>query len=595
MSKRKDNYSVFVGHLSQSTKKEDLTGLFSKCGKIVEIFTLKSEDQNYAYGFVRYAKKDSALQAVQELDKWQMNGLPMIVDLSRETKDRIEEEDELEGRGTSMSKTPPENQDRYKKCDNSRGYIEDVINLSRLQECCHQINARTMQSGNKQKINGDRLLNDVSEMSYNAAPNVSSGLIDYDAVELRNLTKKLLSHSYGCTEQGLSEKDTKDFFLALEVMMDTIKSFTAFCNHGVKPEVLRQAEEVKINQKVQNEQNVLQNLKPLGNNIDSSIHKKNDGNETNIVKSEDKNNKEVSGDKLPGNQDIRHCNPQTYIKSTDEYISDLKIKEKNLKDLLSVGKRSTNDNGEKNVAYDHLTKNDVDPNVTTLKSHNMLMNTDSDSDDCELIMKNSPENITSLKNITNKTISQEENNSQKAYCTTVQNNSDISSLKQLKESRSDAESSKKQNIKKGFLGSAPVNILPVTLHGGDGLLGAVPKKKQATLRNLNYGLNDTLYSTKPGCLGSAPSGPQYQAPKGHSFASINSISKTSKPSHISQACSKNQTSWKPDTCDKTLPTYTTKPTMAEKTLPRSLTQLSPSPRGNCNFSFGRGRGFLFKS
>ena len=41
------------------------------------------------FRFVRFTTKQSCVKAVQELNQWSFHGNPLIVDLAKDTKDRI--------------------------------------------------------------------------------------------------------------------------------------------------------------------------------------------------------------------------------------------------------------------------------------------------------------------------------------------------------------------------------------------------------------------------------------------------------------------------------------------------------------------------
>ncbi|XP_050417698.1 uncharacterized protein LOC126831110 [Patella vulgata] len=224
----KDNYSVFVGHLLPSTTKAELNDLFQSCGTIVEVFALQSKDTAYTYGFVRFAEKEAAIKAVQELNKWPMRGVPMIVDLSRETKQRLENEGVLQVAEVGASKS---DQDvRCKTKESNSVYIDDVINLSRLEECCSQMNLQATETGGKPIINTEKLLHDISEAEYGSFLNFKPELNDYKPLDLQNLSKRLLKSEFGKMDQTVSAQETKDFFLALDVIMDTVKGFKTFCH-----------------------------------------------------------------------------------------------------------------------------------------------------------------------------------------------------------------------------------------------------------------------------------------------------------------------------------------------------------------------------
>lgn len=68
---------IFVGNLSQNTTTEELRSLFSQYGKITECDILKN------FGFVHMESKAEAEEAIRNLHQYNLNGLPMNVEMSR--------------------------------------------------------------------------------------------------------------------------------------------------------------------------------------------------------------------------------------------------------------------------------------------------------------------------------------------------------------------------------------------------------------------------------------------------------------------------------------------------------------------------------
>ncbi|KAM9424187.1 RNA-binding protein 4.1-like [Pholidichthys leucotaenia] len=68
---------IFIGNLSKDTTSDELRSLFSQYGKIAECAIVKN------FGFVHMDSKVEAEEAIRNLHQYELNGLPMNVEMSR--------------------------------------------------------------------------------------------------------------------------------------------------------------------------------------------------------------------------------------------------------------------------------------------------------------------------------------------------------------------------------------------------------------------------------------------------------------------------------------------------------------------------------
>ena len=77
---------LFVGNIPYATTEEDLTNLFSRSGGKVEsvrIITDFDTGRSKGYAFVEMASAEEAQQVIQELNSFNMNGRPIVVNEAR--------------------------------------------------------------------------------------------------------------------------------------------------------------------------------------------------------------------------------------------------------------------------------------------------------------------------------------------------------------------------------------------------------------------------------------------------------------------------------------------------------------------------------
>lgn len=79
------NNKVFVGSLSWNTTNDTLAAHFATVGKVVHADVLmdKMTGKSKGFGFVEFETEAEAQAAVEKLDKSELDGRPIFVDLAR--------------------------------------------------------------------------------------------------------------------------------------------------------------------------------------------------------------------------------------------------------------------------------------------------------------------------------------------------------------------------------------------------------------------------------------------------------------------------------------------------------------------------------
>ncbi|GAA5948070.1 hypothetical protein JCM3765_007094 [Sporobolomyces pararoseus] len=76
-------HKCFVGNLSFSTKGTDLTEIFSKVGTVSDAQVIYRGSRSLGYGFVTFPSEDDATKAVSQLDKSEISGRQINVELAK--------------------------------------------------------------------------------------------------------------------------------------------------------------------------------------------------------------------------------------------------------------------------------------------------------------------------------------------------------------------------------------------------------------------------------------------------------------------------------------------------------------------------------
>ncbi|GAA5865727.1 hypothetical protein JCM1840_003234 [Sporobolomyces johnsonii] len=76
-------HKVFVGNLAFSTKNSDLQDIFGKVGAVSDAQIIHRGSRSLGYGFVTYSSEDDAVKAVSQLDKSEIAGRQINVEVAK--------------------------------------------------------------------------------------------------------------------------------------------------------------------------------------------------------------------------------------------------------------------------------------------------------------------------------------------------------------------------------------------------------------------------------------------------------------------------------------------------------------------------------
>ncbi|XP_033742686.1 heterogeneous nuclear ribonucleoprotein Q-like [Pecten maximus] len=228
----RDLFSVFVGHVQQSVTKADLMELFSKCGRVEDLFVVENQRAgSFNYGFVHFKTIDSAVKAVTELHRWPLHGTKLVVDLAKDTSRRIEKgdiclDDLFEGKKEDSSTTHITSSPANVMSGTNQG-VKDVMYVSRLRETCVSLGmqARLQMSPSSERqlnhLDVDCLMSNISKAERGRVSALAETLPEEASIE--NVTEKLL---LGTGEDlALGRERVKDFVSALHDVMGTVNTF----------------------------------------------------------------------------------------------------------------------------------------------------------------------------------------------------------------------------------------------------------------------------------------------------------------------------------------------------------------------------------
>ncbi|XP_063412983.1 uncharacterized protein LOC134695617 [Mytilus trossulus] len=221
-------YSCFIGHLPSQVTKEELYNLFVGCGDIQDLFLCEdSNKSSYNYGFVRYMTSEQALKAVQELNKWPIHGTHMIVDIAKDTAQRIREEKKLNtDRMVKCTgpRPPPVCHNMHKEMD-SNTLVQDIMYLSRLKETCaslnYKVNSGLLGDENTKSLNVDKLLD---KMAAQPLERIKTARGEFN----EDLTPEKICEKLSESDRKRSTVDmskTASFIKALQTVVGTVHSF----------------------------------------------------------------------------------------------------------------------------------------------------------------------------------------------------------------------------------------------------------------------------------------------------------------------------------------------------------------------------------
>lgn len=208
--------------------KEELFPLFQGCGSVEDIFICTDHDRSHNYGFVRFSTADGALKAVAELNKWQLHGSRIIVDIARDTAERLKQEEKKNIDKMTKSTTPPSRAIvRSNDGDGSTALVQDIMYLSRIKETCtslnYQVSSGTLGGDNlkTRTVDIDVLLEKVAAKSLDRV-RPTKGEFDEDTNPEKIQEKLLESDRNSVT---ISSDRAYGFMVALKSVVGTLNSF----------------------------------------------------------------------------------------------------------------------------------------------------------------------------------------------------------------------------------------------------------------------------------------------------------------------------------------------------------------------------------
>ncbi|CAO3648244.1 unnamed protein product [Cunninghamella echinulata] len=124
-----EGHKVFVGNLSFQTKEEGLISFFETSGKVLDakIITIKKRfpkrfpRRSAGYGFVTFATLEDATKATQELNKKELDGREINVEVARPKPERTTTDEHAENEQTGENDAATENNQRSRPIRKFRG------------------------------------------------------------------------------------------------------------------------------------------------------------------------------------------------------------------------------------------------------------------------------------------------------------------------------------------------------------------------------------------------------------------------------------------------------------------------------------------
>ena len=81
------NTRIFIRNLPLKVKEEDLSNLFSKCGKVEEVI-LKTN-----FAFIEYGSVQSSLNAIRNFNNYNFKGSKIIVEQAKTRDEKLQEKE----------------------------------------------------------------------------------------------------------------------------------------------------------------------------------------------------------------------------------------------------------------------------------------------------------------------------------------------------------------------------------------------------------------------------------------------------------------------------------------------------------------------
>ena len=89
MSILDENKKLYVGNLPYSVSSDDLKGLFSEFGEIVDavVITERDSGRSKGFGFVEFSSIEEAKKAIDAMNQKEMEGRKLVVNFARPARE----------------------------------------------------------------------------------------------------------------------------------------------------------------------------------------------------------------------------------------------------------------------------------------------------------------------------------------------------------------------------------------------------------------------------------------------------------------------------------------------------------------------------
>ncbi|KAH3730669.1 dentin sialophosphoprotein-like [Dreissena polymorpha] len=211
-----DTYSVFVGKIHPDTKRVHLKDLFQPCGEVVDIAIIHRPENEYAFGFVRFSDPSAVYRAVSELNRWELNGTNLVVEVSKDTKEKL-------ANGNSSQVPTRKRETNRKTLSSSSDHINDTMNFCRLQEA---VTALNLEHPNGANLPLDKLVDSMKKMSGDRNPSLL-GSLSKPVSTFEDVSKSLRQKS---VQMGFREEFgnslSAEYLTALGSLLTRISKYT---------------------------------------------------------------------------------------------------------------------------------------------------------------------------------------------------------------------------------------------------------------------------------------------------------------------------------------------------------------------------------
>lgn len=84
--------NIYIGNINYKLQEEDLLKLFEEFGEVVELKLIKDKrtGRSKGYGFIEMLNRDSALQAIENLNRKELNGRKIVLSVAKQSQPEVE-------------------------------------------------------------------------------------------------------------------------------------------------------------------------------------------------------------------------------------------------------------------------------------------------------------------------------------------------------------------------------------------------------------------------------------------------------------------------------------------------------------------------